>query len=40
LAHHWLKVFEKVASDSGYIPEMPHEYIRQSKEEGLPEELN
>lgn len=40
LAPHWLKVFEKVASDSGYIPEMPHEYIRQSKEEGLPEELN
>lgn len=40
LAPHWLKVFEKVASDAEYIPEMPHEYTRQSKGEGLPKELN
>lgn len=37
LTPHWMKVFERVATDSKYVPEMPHEYLRQSREEGLPE---
>lgn len=37
LAPHWMNVFKKIAENSTYIPEMPHEYLRQSREEGLPE---
>ena len=32
---HWMKVFAKL--DPDYTPEMPDEYLRQKREEGLPE---
>ena len=37
LVPHWMNVFKKIAEDPTYIPEMPHEYLRQSRQEGLPE---
>lgn len=39
LAPHWMGVFKKMSEDSAYVPEMPEEYLRQSREEGLPENL-
>lgn len=35
----WMSVFEKLATDPSYKPEMPHEFLRQSRSEGLPAEL-
>ena len=32
-----MKVFAKLAADPGYTPEMPDEYLRMEREEGLPD---
>ncbi len=37
LPAHWMKVFAKLAADPGYTPEMPDEYLRMEREEGLPD---
>ena len=34
---HWMKVFAKLEADPDYTPEMPDEYLRQKREEGLPD---
>ncbi|MBR2920380.1 MAG: hypothetical protein IKC27_03390 [Kiritimatiellae bacterium] len=39
LAPHWMNVFKKISEDDKYIPEMPAEYLRQARQEGLPEFL-
>ncbi len=39
LPAHWMKVFSKLAADPDYTPEMPAEYLRQAREEGLPPSL-
>ncbi len=39
LPAHWMSVFVKLAADPDYTPEMPAEYLRQAKEEGLPPSL-
>ena len=39
LPAHWMKVFAKLAADPGYTPEMPDEYLRMEREEGLPDSL-
>ncbi len=36
---HWMKVFSKLAADPDYTPEMPDEYLRQEREEGLPDSV-
>ena len=37
LPGHWMKVFSKLEADPDYAPEMPDEYLRQEREEGLPD---
>lgn len=39
LPGHWMQQFKAIEKDPAYKPEMPEEYIRQSKGEGLPPEL-
>lgn len=39
LPGHWMQQFKTIEKDPAYKPEMPEEYIRQSKGEGLPPEL-
>ena len=39
LPAHWMKVFSKLEADPDYTPEMPDEYLRQEREEGLPDSV-
>ena len=39
LPRHWMKVFSKLEADPDYTPEMPDEYLRQEREEGLPDSV-
>ena len=39
LPAHWMKVFGKLEACPDYTPEMPDEYLRMEREEGLPDEF-
>ncbi len=39
LPAHWMEVFSKLAANPDYTPEMPAEYLRQERQEGLPDSV-